>query len=355
MNFDILMPSILFFVTLAAVFIGKRAETKLKATVEAREFKNRDTALLVGVIAVAVSIIVFIPRLALLALFLFSYSSLLFTVTYAFSSFRAHRVTLYCVGFLVSSMFAIAAGFLGVIPTDLAFFGILAFAGFGALTFIGLLYARTQPAEKQKWYLAALPPGLFLLLFGFFNSTFLWFPYLLDIYGIVFAMLIVIYLNSLFTWKTVFIFAGALTLMDIILVWITQTMVQAAEHISGLGLPVLVVFPTIPLISTDAGIQIMRLGLGDFFFSGILAAQTMKKYGWKTAILSLAAICMSFGLFELVLLNKELADALPVPALPATLPILLGWLPVILTKIYLERKKKPSQGPNSVISGNSFL
>jgi hypothetical protein len=343
MNFDILMPSILFFVTLAAVFIGKKAEKKLKATVEEREFKNRDTALLVGVIAVAVSVIVFIPSLALLALFLFSYSSLLFTVTYAFSSFRAHRVTLYCFGFIVVSLLAIVAGFLDIMPAELKFYGILAFACFGSLTFIGLMYSRTQSSDKQKWYLAALPPVLFILLFGFFSSTFLWFPYLLDVYGIIFAMLIVIYLNSLFTWKTVFIFAGALTLMDIILVWITQTMVQAAEHISGLGLPVLVAFPTIPVISTAAGIQIMRLGLGDFFFSGILASQTMKKYGWKTAVLSLAVICVSFGLFELVLLNKELADALPVPALPATLPILLGWLPVVLVKLFLERKKKSTQ------------
>ena len=345
MNFDIVMPSILFFVTLAAIFIGKRAEKKLKATVEEREFKSRDTALLVGVIAVAVSVIVFIPSLALMSLFLFSYSSLLFTVTYSFSSFKRHRATLYCVGLIVASMLAVAAGFLGIMPADLAFFGIFAFAGFGALTFISLLYARTQPAEKLKLYLAALPPALFVLLFGFFRSTFLWFPYLLDVFGIIFALLIVIYLSGLFTWKSMFIFAGALTLTDIILVWITQTMVQAAEHISGLGLPVLVAFPTIPLISTAAGIQIMRLGLGDFFFSGILASQTMKKYGRKTAVLSLGAICVSFGLFELILLNKELANALPVPALPATLPILIGWLPVISVKMLLERKKKQSGNP----------
>ena len=345
MHFDILMPTILFLVTFAAMFIGLKAETKLKATVEEREFKNRDVALLVAMIALAVSVVVFIPSMALLGLFLFSYSSLLFTVSYAFSNLKAHRVTLYCVGFIVASIVACGAGFLGVMPVDLTFYGILAFAGFGALTFLALLYSRSVAESKLKWYLAALPSALFLLLFAFFGTTVVWFPYLLDVYGIIFAMLIVIYLNSLFNWKTVFIFAGFLTGMDIVLVWLTQTMVQAAEHISGLGLPVLVAFPTIPLISGTAGILILRLGLGDFFFAGILSSQTLKKFGKKTAVASLLTICISFGLFELILLNPELSAALPVPALPATLPILLGWLPVVIIKMFLERGRKPKEAP----------
>jgi hypothetical protein len=298
-------------------------------------------------IAVAVSIVVFIPSMALLGLFLFSYSSLLFTVSYAFSNLKAHRITLYCGGFIVASILAAGAGFLGVMPHDLTFFGILAFASFGTLSFFALLHSQDETENKQKWYLAALPPALFLLLFTFFSTTALWFPYLLDVYGIIFAMLIVIYMNSLFTWKTVFIFAGFLTLLDIILVWLTQTMVQAAEHISGLGLPVLVAFPTVPIISTTAGILLLRLGLGDFFFAGVLCSQTLKKFGKKTAIMSLLTICISFGLFELILLNKELADALPVPALPATLPILLGWLPIVLMKMLVERNQKQETEPTS--------
>jgi hypothetical protein len=346
MHFDILMPIILFVVTLGAMLIGRKAESKLKATVEEREFKNRDVALLVGMIAVAVSVVVFIPSLALLGLFLFSYSSLLFTVTYAFSNLKTHRITLYCVGFIVASIIAGAAGFIGVIPSDLRFYGILAFALFAFVVFMALIYAQKKPDSKQKWYLAALPPALFLMLFAFFSTTFIWFPYLLDVYGIIFAMLIVIYLNSLFTWKTVFIFAGFLTGVDIVLVWLTQTMVQAAEQISGLGLPVLVAFPTIPVISTTAGILILRLGLGDFFFAGILTSQTLRKFGLKTAVTSLLTISISFGLFELILLNPELTAALPVPALPATLPILLGWLPIVLIKILIERMQKPKEQQN---------
>jgi hypothetical protein len=340
MNFDILMPIILFVVTFAAMFLGKKAESKLRTTVEEREFKSRDTILLVATIAVAVSIVVFIPSMALLGLFLFSYSSLLFTVSYAFSDMRAKSISLYCLVFVVASMLAALAGFLGVISSDLRYFGIIAFACFTSLSLIALMYTKRRPDSKRKWYLAALSPALFLLLFAFFSSTFVWFPYLLDVYGIIFALLIVLYLNSLFTWKTVFIFAGFLTGLDIVLVWLTGTMVQAAEHISGLGLPVLVAFPTIPIISSTAGILIMRLGLGDFFFAGILASQTLKHFGKKTAIVSLLTICISFGLFELILLNKSLSDALPVPALPATLPILLGWLPAVAVKMIVERKHK---------------
>jgi hypothetical protein len=352
MRFDILMPAILFVVTLVAMFLGRKAEAKLKSTVEEREFKTRDTILLIAVIAVAVSIVVFVPSMAIMALFLFSYSSLLFTISHAFSDMKAKRLRLYCAVFTGASVFAVIAAILGVLPAELQVPGIASFVAFAAVSLFVMLYAQKRVDTKQKWYVAALSPVLFLLLFAFFSGTFIWFPYLLDVYGIIFALLIVLYLNSLFTWKTVFIFAGFLTAMDIVLVWITGTMVQAAEHISGLGLPVLVAFPTLPIISTTEGILIMRLGLGDFFFAGILASQTLKRFGKKTAVASLLTICISFAVFELILLNPELSSALPVPALPATLPILVGWLPVILVKMFLMRKE-PKQVSPIVESGPS--
>jgi hypothetical protein len=334
MRFDILMPAILFAVTLVAMFLGKKAEKKLESTIERREFKNRDVALLVAMIAVAVSIVVFVPSMMIMALFLFSYSSLLFTVSYAFSDMRKKRMTLYCGAFIVISILAGAAGFFGVLPADLRVYGTLAFAGLASCAFFALMYVQQNADAKQKWYLAALSPALFLLLFFFYNGTDIWFPYLLDVYGIIFALLIVLYMGSLFKWKTVFIFAGFLTAMDIILVWFTGTMVQAANAVSNLGLPVLVAFPTIPFITVEGGILIMRLGLGDFFFAGILATQTLKKFGRKTAVVSVLTMCVSFALFELLLLNGYNT------ALPATLPIVLGWLPVIAWKILSERKQK---------------
>ena len=347
MYFDILMPTILFIVTLAAMFLSKKAEPKLKATVEEREFRNRDVALLVAMITVAVSIIVFIPSMAILAVFLFSYSSLLFTVTYAYSDMKPKRVTLFCSGFIVASVLAGVAGLLGVLSPALQAYGdavftviAIAFTALASCAFFVLMHVQKKDNSKQKWYVAALSPVLFLLLFIFFRGSIIWEPYLLDVYGIMFAMLIVIYLGSMFSWKTVFLFAGFLTSMDIILVWVTGTMLEAAQSMSGLGLPVLVAFPTVPWIMTDAGILLMRLGLGDFFFAGILGTQTWKKFDKKTAIISLIAMTISFALFELFLLNPELAALLPKKALPATLPIVLGWLPVIAIKMLHSRKNK---------------
>jgi hypothetical protein len=345
MNFDILVPLILFIVTVVALSLGKKAERKLKATVEEREFKNRDVALLVVIIAVAVSIIAFIPEMAIMAVFLFSYSSLLFTVSYAFSDLKPKRMALFCGIFIIVSDLCI--GSLGSLPDALRVAGTLAFGIFASFSFFAWMYARQNPS-KQKWYLAVLSPTLFLLLFFFYRGTGIWFPYLLDVYGIMFALLIVLYLGSLFTWKTVFIFAAFITVMDIVLVWFTGQMVQAANAVSDLGLPVLVAFPTIPPMFRDGGIIIMRLGLGDFFFAGTLATQTMKKFGRKIAIASVLTISVSFALFELVLLNPELADALPVKALPATLPIVLGWLPIVAWKILEERKQKHQLGGNQV-------
>lgn len=345
MRFDILFPTLLFVMTLVAMFLSRKAESRLKATVEERELGNRDVALLVAMIAVLVSIIAFIPQMAIMALFLFSYSSLLFMVSYAFSDMKKRRMTLYCGVFVLVSAFAAVAAFFGVVPEELRVYGTLAFVALAGCSLAALAYALHKDI-KPKWYVAALSPALFLLFFAFYGETSIGFvvplsvsvgqfPYLLDIYGLTFAVLIVVYLNSLFTWKTVFIFATLLTGLDIVLVWVTGQMVQAANAISGLGLPVLVAFPTLPVISTMEGILILRLGLGDLFFAGILASQAMKKFGKKIAVASALTISISFGLFELLLLNfPEM-----VSALPATLPIVLGWLPVVGWKILTERGK----------------
>ncbi len=347
MNFDILMPIILFIVTVVAISLGKKAEGKLKVTVEQREFKNRDVALLVAMIVVAISVVAFVPDMAIMAVFLFSYSSLLFTITYAFSDMKPKWLALFCGAFIVVSDLCIAS--MGVLPAELRIPGTLAFTLLTACSFIAWMYARHNTG-KQKWYLAVLSPTLFLLLFFFYRGTGIWFPYLLDVYGLLFALLIVLYLGSLFTWKTVFIFAAFLTAMDIVLVWVTGQMVQAANAVSGMGLPVLVAFPTIPPMFRDGGILIMRLGLGDFFFAGILATQTMKKFGKKISIATILTMCISFGLFELVLLNPELADVLPVHALPATLPIVLGWLPIVAWKILVQRKTRKLETTITVAS-----
>jgi hypothetical protein len=332
MDFDITMPLALFAVTAAAVLLNKRVEGKLRTSFEDREFRTRDAVLFVAMISVAVSVIVFVPQMAIMALFLFSYSALLFTFSYIFSDMSERRAQLLYTGFVIASAASGAVGFFGLFRGDLRFFGTLAFVFLACSAFSALLYDRGRVDVKARWYLAVLPPALFILLYLSYNGTLLWFPYLLDAYGVIFAVLITLYLGSLFTWKNLFVFAGLLTIMDIVLVLFTGVMVTAAKQVSGLGLPVLISLPTLPLVITERGLQYMSLGLGDFFFAGILATQTYKKFGKRTAFLSTLTISLSFAIFETFLLNYRWG------AFPGTLMIICGWLPVVGWKLFAERK-----------------
>ncbi len=76
------------------MFLNKRVEGKLMATVEKKEFKTRDILLLVVFIAIMISVIAYtsiinpggIIQNILLVLFLSSYTMLLFTFSYVFSN-----------------------------------------------------------------------------------------------------------------------------------------------------------------------------------------------------------------------------------------------------------------------------
>ena len=334
LNFDVTMPAALFAVTIVAMLLNRRIEGKLKTSFEEREFRARDAIFFVVMISVAVSVIVFVPQTAIIVVFLFSYSTLLFTFSYVFSDMRKKRAQLFCLGFGIASLAAGTVALLDPVADSLMFYGALALLGLAAFAFSSLLLERKKADAKARWYLAVLPPALFILLYLVYNGTSLWFPYLLDAYGITFAVLVILYLGSLFTWKSAFIFAGLLTIMDIILVLFTGVMVTAAKQVSGLGLPVLVSLPTVPLIITARGIQYMSLGLGDFFFAGILATQTFRKFGKRTAVLSALTMSVSFAIFEAFLLSYRWG------AFPGTLMIICGWLPVVAWKILSERKRQ---------------
>lgn len=352
MNFDVLMPLFLFTVPLVAILLARRAEGKLKSTVEGKEFGNRDIALFAGLIALVVLVIIFVPSDTILVFFLFSYSSLLFTVSYTYSDLNSRNMRFYCFTFIVASVLAAIAGFFGVIPTDLMIYGILAFAALAACSLFVLVYTQVKADVRQKWYVAGLSPAMFVLLFVFYSQTALWFPYLLDVYAILFALLIIIYLAPLFSWKIIFVYAVGITVLDILSVWgPSNVMYKAATTLTSLNLPVLAWLPNIPLLHTSMGIWLNGLGLGDLFFTGVLSFQTMKKFGQKTALASMIAISVVFGLFELILINPNLAKLLPVPALPATLPILLGWLPVVAVKMFVDRSKPKLEMPSPSING----
>src|SRR3990170_4833301 len=134
LTFDIAMPIMLFAVTLAALLLSKRVEPKLKTTFEEREFRARDAVLFVVLIAVAVSVVVFVPQMALIAIFLFSYSSLLFTFAYLFSDMKRKNAQLFFLGTGVAALAAGAIALLNVYGDSLLlFYGGVAALGFGAV------------------------------------------------------------------------------------------------------------------------------------------------------------------------------------------------------------------------------
>jgi hypothetical protein len=184
---------------------------------------------------------------------------------------------------------------------------------------------------------------LFNLVYG--GTVNIWFPVLWDTFGATFAILIILYLSPMFNWKTVGIFAGVLTVLDIILVF-TGPMVAAAETFTGLGLPVLIYLPNFPIVINELGtIGFRGLGLGDFFFCGVLAVQTYKQFGKKTAYLSVALMALAFGIWEAFL--PEITTYFGIRGFPATVCIITGWLPLVAVALYLQRKKNKSNALNA--------
>ena len=137
--------------------------------------------------------------------------------------------------------------------------------------------------------------------------------------------------------------------MDIILVLGTGAMVSAAQQFTGLGLPVLVHLPNVPLIAAQEGYLSFfgfaprGLGVGDFFFAGILAVQTFKKYGKKVAYMVVIGMTISFAIFEAflpeILVLLEPLFQREIGGFPGTLMIIIGWLPVVVWKVLSYRRQ----------------
>ena len=337
MNFDVAMPLTLFSVTVVSMLLNEKVEGKMRSVFEEKEFRIRDVISLVVVMGVMVSVMVLVPRMAIMALFLFAYSMLLFIFTYLFSDFKKTGAKRFCLIFLMVSFLAATISLISFGVNSTVVYGALAFYCLFGFTFLALLYERNRTDTGERWYLAVLPPALFVCLYVFFSGTPIWFPYLLDLYGVVFAVLITLYLGSLFTWKTSLIFVGLLTIMDIILVWWTGSMVSAARHVSSLQLPMLIVVRTLPAVIINGNLIWMSLGLGDFFFAGLLAVQTLKKFGRSLAVISVITMSVSFFIFEAFMLNYEPR------AFPGTLMIICGWAPLVLWKGLKTSRKRIHQ------------
>ena len=369
---DIAMPLALLAVTVVALLLNERTEGKLKTTFEERELRTRDVVLLVVMVVVAVSVIGYVSILdpgqifqnIILLVFLFSYSMLLFVFSYLFSGMKRRRAQLFSLGFAIASLLAGTIALLEPFADGLTLYRALAFYGLAVFAFASIIFDAKKADAQERWYIAVQPPALFVLLFVFFNVVYngapVWAPVLLDVFALTFAVLIILYLGSLFTWKTVLVFAVLLTVVDIILVLGTGTMVTAAQQFTGLGLPVLVHLPNVPLVFSLEGEVLFRgLGLGDFFFAGILALQTFKQFGKKTGYASVVAMTVSFAVFEAFL--PEIVNLLEpllqreIAGFPGTLMIILGWLPVVAWKMLSERKQKQQDREIDQKIGNGVL
>lgn len=327
MRFDIAMPLTLFTITAVTVFLSRIIERKLKFALGEREFRVRDAVLLVAAMSVTVSLIIFVPQIAVITLFLFAYSVLLFIFTYLFSDFSKSRAKIFLLVYMMLAFsFATLSLIILWVNSSVAFgaFGFYCLLGFA---FVALLYEEVRFGSEERWYLAVLLPASFICLYLFFSGTPIWFPYMLNMFGMIFAVLISLYMGSLFTWKTSIIFVTLLTVMDVILVLFTGSMVSAASHVSSLRLPIMISLPAIPIILTRWGKLYMSLGLGDFFFAGLIGVQTLKRFGLRTAIISLISMSVSFFIFVTLMLTYGWI------AFPGTLMIICGWIPILLWKI----------------------
>ncbi|MEM3628879.1 MAG: hypothetical protein QXN95_00365 [Candidatus Bathyarchaeia archaeon] len=195
-------------------------------------------------------------------------------------------------------------------------------------SFSALLFTFSYILLNEKWYLAIVPPTIFISLYWLLKDTIIWSLYLANIYAIVFAILITLYLGTLFTWKTTWIFAILITIVDATMVFVTKFMIEAAEVGLALKLPIALILPIFPSFK-----GLMMLGLGDLFLAGLLAIQLSKKFGKNSALISIITITLAFFLFECYSLNYYTQP------FPATLIVIAGWLPVAILKGKLKCQK----------------
>ena len=362
---DIAMPIALFLVVTVAMLLNKRVAGKLMATVEEKEFKTRDIILLIVFMASVISVIAYTSLIApeqvfqnvFLIIFLGSYTMLLFTFSYVFSNLTKKRAQLISLGFGIAGSIAGLASLLGPLSDSFTVYRAIAFFGLAIFCFGAIAVEQKKAISKARWYVAAQPPALFVLLMIFFNVIYggiiqVWYPFLMDVFGFTFAILIILYLSSLFSWKTVGLFAVLLTTMDIILVIVTPVMLTTANTFVNIGLPVLVYVPNVPFIYSSTGALLSRgLGLGDFFFAGVLAVQAFNKFGKKTAFASIVAMAVAFGIWE-AFLPDIIAALKPIVGrdiggFPGTLMIISGWAPIIAWKLLSLRGKNVAKGPSN--------
>jgi len=82
MILDVLLPSVLFLIAVAIIFLYARFEKKVSSLFGGTELRIWHVVLLVAAMGIMVTILVLVPQRAMMVLFLFVYSTILFLFTY---------------------------------------------------------------------------------------------------------------------------------------------------------------------------------------------------------------------------------------------------------------------------------
>jgi presenilin-like A22 family membrane protease len=274
MRFDVLLPVTVFIVVAASVLVYPRSERGLKTFLQGK-LRPRDVVILVAVMGAMITVVALIPAMAIQILFISSYVYIMF--------FFAYLLT-------------------------------------------------------RRWYLALFPPVIFLAAYAI---SYLVYPntvvslLVTDVLAVAFSVMMTVYMGVLFSWKTMWIYATLLTVMDVIQVFGTGFMGQVAEKTIRLQLPVALILPAYP-----AGGQI-GLGLGDIILSGLLAVQTALRYGRRAGILVAGTVCSAMFLFEVASMNL-----VSFRYFPATLIVVAGW-GAGMAAIFLLRRRPGTNIPQT--------
>jgi len=82
MILDVLLPSVLFLIAVAIIFLYAKFEKKVDTLLGGTELRIEHVVLLVAAIGIVVTVLVFVPERAMMVFFLFAYSTILFLFTY---------------------------------------------------------------------------------------------------------------------------------------------------------------------------------------------------------------------------------------------------------------------------------
>ena len=82
MILDVLLPSVLFLIAVAIIFLDSKFEKKVSSLFGGTQLRISHVVLLAAAIGIIVTVLVFIPEVTMMVFFLFAHSTILFLFTY---------------------------------------------------------------------------------------------------------------------------------------------------------------------------------------------------------------------------------------------------------------------------------